>query len=193
MSAGNRLASNVTEFLDVAAKWHGRLEAESFSQEMFCDCLELDGVKDSPIEQLFWIALRVVALANVYRVADDWDCDPETGVPDGGRPASVILCSHQFHVGHYRADFGVALWKPRKKPDELTWWLVELDGHEFHDKDERQRRYEKRRDRHFTTQGYKVLHFTGAEVVRDPFKVAQEVLIAVTGDDEIVTPAEYFG
>jgi hypothetical protein len=36
--------------------------------------------------------------------------------------------------------------------------------------------YEKARDRFLVRAGYRVLHFTGAEVVADPYKVAHEAL-----------------
>ncbi len=76
----------------------------------------------------------------------------------------------------YRVDFLVSrTWSYREKGlhDSV---IVELDGHEFHDKDKRQRSYEKARDRYLTRQGYKVLHYTGSDLVRDPFRVAHEVM-----------------
>ena len=54
--------------------------------------------------------------------------------------------------------------------------IVELDGHAFHDKDKKQRSYEKARDRFFVKEGYQVLHYTGSDVVADPYRVAFEVL-----------------
>jgi very-short-patch-repair endonuclease len=53
---------------------------------------------------------------------------------------------------------------------------VYLDGHDFHYKDKRQRSYEKARDREMVRAGYRVLHYTGSDVVADPLKVAYEAL-----------------
>ena len=64
----------------------------------------------------------------------------------------------------------------RKVEEGLRPLVVELDGHAFHDKDKRQRSYEKARDRYLVQQGLRVLHFTGSDVVADPHKVAYEVL-----------------
>lgn len=76
----------------------------------------------------------------------------------------------QWPIGKYRADFAI------RGPYSDKIVCVELDGHGFHDRDERQRRYEKRRDRFFVARGHAVLHFTGAEVVEDPCGAVVEAL-----------------
>jgi len=60
---------------------------------------------------------------------------------------------------------------------------VECDGHEFHDKDKKQRSYEKARDRYLQKEGYAVLHFTGSDIVSSPVFAATEVVSFLCNDD----------
>ena len=171
-SMANEVPQNVFEFLNRASDRYGRFHADTFSQWMFSECYSYI---QSPIEQLFLIAINLVAEINfvpigivgtVVKGSFNDDSDTLQVVP-------------QWSVGKYRADFAL-----RRHPiDKIV--CVELDGHDFHDRDERQRRYEKSRDRFFTAQGYSVLHFTGSEVVKDPCAVAIEAFRLATdfGED----------
>jgi very-short-patch-repair endonuclease len=86
-----------------------------------------------------------------------------------------IYIHPQDQVEKYRVDF--VIYQHGIGPDEIFGpVIVELDGHDFHDKDKHQRSYEKARDRFLVKKGYRVLHFTGSDVVADPFKVAYEAL-----------------
>lgn len=49
--------------------------------------------------------------------------------------------------------------------------VVELDGHDFHERTKEQAQRDKSRDRAMTFDGWTVLRFTGSEVFRDPAKV----------------------
>lgn len=168
MSDIRKLAENVHAFLGKASELYGRMQAESFSQWRFCEMVERKS--DSPIEDLFWIACHLQcasAQVDVNRLV--WR---GPGVFERDQGAHI---TPQHPVGRYRADF--LLEQVRIGPDEiLTPVIVELDGHDFHDKDKRQRSYEKARDREMLRAGYKVLHFTGSDVVSDPLKVAYEAL-----------------
>ena len=154
--------------MEEAAAAYGRYQADEFSQSMWQECCRIQ----SPIEQLFVVAIHLVATFNmtpllVSRTFDDKDAELQI-IP-------------QWKVGKYRSDFAL-----RQHPlDKIV--CVELDGHEFHDRDERQRRYEKTRDRFFTVSGYSVLHFTGAEVVKDPCATALEAFNLATGLSDVTT------
>lgn len=143
--------------------------ADRFSQDMHSSCVEMD--MTSPIEHLFWIAANLLCEAN-YQVVNP-ECEYS---PDGNHKYGYgVYIQQQFPVGNYKVDF--LLSQHGVGPDEiLTPVVVELDGHAFHDKDKRQRSYEKARDRHLVKAGYRVIHFTGSDVVADPFKVAFEAL-----------------
>lgn len=161
---------NVWEFINAASEAVGRMERDRFSQEMQSQLVETHLV-ESPIEQLFLVALHAMARANFEDInPDPIDVDGEWVFGCG------LHLSSQFQVDKYRVDFMVSrAWK-FKGQNLRDSVIVELDGHEFHDKDKRQRSYEKARDRHLTRQGFKVLHYTGSDVVRDPFRVAHEVM-----------------
>jgi very-short-patch-repair endonuclease len=62
----------------------------------------------------------------------------------------------------------------------------------WHERTERERRYEKRRDRDLARHGYHVFRFTGKEIMEDPGRVAIEVLGYVT-NDAYLDMGEYLG
>ena len=130
----------------------------------------------SPIEDLFWIAAHLLCKTNY----EEWNPDCSGSVD--GEPIPVgVYCRPQHLVGSYRVDFMLErvppTWTYRyMKGIGFSPVVVELDGHDFHDKDKKQRAYEKARDRFLVKEGYRVLHFTGSEIVADPFKAAHEAL-----------------
>ena len=87
-----------------------------------------------------------------------------------------LYITPQAKIGTYRVDFLIEARCLGRSGDVYAPVIVELDGHDFHDKDKRQRSYEKARDRFLVKRGYRILHFTGSDVVADPFKVAYEAL-----------------
>ena len=167
MKPNLQLAKNVLSFIDRASADRALLEEERFNQEMFANCFEVG--MESPIEHLFWVAVAVQCHAEYT----DFNPGPEDD--DYNKLKRGIYLQPQIVIGDYRVDFvlsqvGIG---PR---DSFGPVVVELDGHDFHDKDKRQRSYEKARDRHLTKAGYRVLHFTGSDVCRDPYSVAFESL-----------------
>lgn len=168
MNINRKIADNVLSFLDKAAALHAKSEAEQFSQNMYGDMRELG--MQSPIEDMFWVALNAICAAHCFPINPD-PVQCENGV---WRDSYGIHVSPQARIGKYRVDFLVKQALITRKDEPAV--VVELDGHDFHDKDKRQRAYEKARDRFLVSQGCRVLHFTGSEVVADPFKVAYESL-----------------
>lgn len=169
----HKVADNVFEFIHKAAALRETMMADRFGQEMHNNCLEMG--MTSPIEHMFWVATHVLCESEFQAV------NPEPNFmkgPDGKWMDELkdgIYIHPQFQVEKYRVDF--LLEQRGIGPlSHLGPVVVELDGHAFHDKDKQQRAYEKARDRFLVKKGYKVLHFTGSEVVADPFKVAYEAL-----------------
>lgn len=160
------LVQNVADFLSKTSEAVGRFAADEWSQEMYCRMVEQP--ISSPIEQLFYAALS--AMARTHYIEMDPDPIKRDGEWDSGFGLHVYP---QAKVGPYTVDFMLVEVDPNGAKPAV---VVELDGHDFHDKDKRQRSYEKARDRYLVKQGYKVLHFTGSDVVRDPFAVAHEAL-----------------
>ncbi len=54
--------------------------------------------------------------------------------------------------------------------------VIEVDGHEFHERTKEQAQRDKSRDRALTGAGYRVLRFTGSEVFRDPIARAESIM-----------------
>lgn len=171
----NAVPENVFAFLDRASSVYGDFKADSFSQFLYSECRDYIA---SPIEQLFFIAIHLVAEFNFVEIGVVGTVVKTAKFND---ESDALLIIPQWQAGKYRADFAL-----RQHPNDKIV-CVELDGHEFHDRNERQRRYEKARDRFFTASGYSVLHFTGAEVVRDPCACALEAFNLATGLKEVST------
>ncbi len=174
----SKIPTNVSAFLHKAADAYGSYKQEEFSQFMWSMCCDIK----SPIEQLFLIAINLVAEVNIVPIAIGKELND---LDDDLAHNTDLLVIPQWSVGKFKVDFALC----QQPSGKIV--CVELDGHAFHDRDERQRRYEKSRDRFLTARGYSVLHFTGAEVVNDPCVVATEAFNLVTGlGDVTVHPFE---
>ena len=163
MSDLRKIEPNVWAFLEGASAIFGRIQAEHFSQRMYCEIIER-GV-ESPIEDMVYIALQVQCEPRLLTVNHHPDFVDGSPVWTRG-----IQINPQAQIDKYRVDFLVS------NNSTGVQVIIELDGHAFHDKDKRQRSYEKARDRHFVKAGYQVLHYTGSDVVADPYRVAFEIL-----------------
>ena len=167
-----QIPDNVWQYLDIVSDQVGKMEAARFRDEMHCQIVEKPIA--SPIEQLFFVALQALVRAEYLEV------NPAPELVDGAYViASGINIDVQHAIGNYRVDFLVTRTQYRETPTRDDAVIVELDGHAFHDRDKRQRSYEKARDRFLQRQGYRVLHFTGSDVVSDPYRVAHEVLSTI--------------
>lgn len=154
------------EVLEKISVDYGKARAQEFRE--FLPVLFADQKTESPIEQVMVAALYAQAELS-YIVLEDIigpDEKPE-------RIGLEIMGQHQ--IGRYRVDFlcvyhflGDAL--PQRKV------VIECDGQAFHERTHEERSYEKRRDRFLQSKGFKVLRFTGRDILRDPMKCAEEVI-----------------
>ena len=101
---------------------------------------------------------------------------------DGDWHVAGLSIMPQAAIGKYRADFHISHERKFKNRWEHRQVIVECDSQQFHERTEEERRYEKQRDRFLTTEGYKVFHFTGTEIVKNPWLVAAEILEFVVTD-----------
>jgi very-short-patch-repair endonuclease len=86
----------------------------------------------------------------------------------------TLLAQPPWH--RYRCDFGIASHFPDDLDQMPFQVVVEVDGHDFHERTREQAAHDRRRDRLMTAAGTKVFRFTGSEVYRDAIGCAAEVL-----------------
>jgi very-short-patch-repair endonuclease len=177
------LEQNVLDFIAKASADYGKIKQENFSMMTWAELQ--NGEIKSPIEQIFYTAFMVIG--------EHYEGSIRTHAVQPNDPCALYL-NPQHQIGKYRVDF-LATYV------ELSGFMkrvvIELDGHEFHDKDKHQRAYEKARDRFISRQGLTILHFTGSELFKDPYKAVMEVLSAlkVIGNEDFdkYDPTNPFG
>jgi len=160
------------QVLDVIAwcsKEIGKFEEDNFSSDLFNICQE-SGVGftiKSPIEQVLYCALQTVSKLN-FLYGDTGLC---------------VFIYPQKVISKYRVDFFVS-YVHFEKQKTIKEVIVECDSQTFHERSEKERWYEKQRDRFLQKEGYKVFHFTGAEILKNYMKIAAEIIAFVTGFKE---------
>jgi len=143
----------------------------AFNQNTWCEFTDLEIA--SPIEQFLYTALKAVRQIAALPEDDVFSIDGKDFVFGVG-------IHPQRTIGAYRVDFEVSYhYWPRKGAQEVKTVLVECDSQQWHERTEEERRYEKQRDRDLMAQGYRVLHYTGKEILEDPYLVASEILAVV--------------
>lgn len=80
----------------------------------------------------------------------------------------------------YRVDYLVRVYSTKNDDGLITHPLlkvvVEIDGHDWHERTKEQAARDKERDRNLQIEGYRTLRFTGSEVNREVWCVAGETL-----------------
>lgn len=133
----------------------------------------VSGFCESPIERLFAAQLLHPELASEFDTRIEFARPPSGQVAKAVPPPFPgIYIFPQITIGNYRVDFLVA----EVSVGPSARLIVELDGHDFHERTKDQAQRDKARDRFLVSQGYRVLRFTGSEVFRDPRAVAHEVI-----------------
>jgi very-short-patch-repair endonuclease len=94
----------------------------------------------------------------------------------GRWPGWFLTLLAQPQYGPYRADFGISTWVHDGNEPPPFIVIVEVDGHDHHERTKEQAEYDKSRDRFMTATDAKVFRFTGREVWRDAEACAYEVL-----------------
>jgi very-short-patch-repair endonuclease len=120
---------------------------------------------ESPIEQMMAIALE--------RMHSSY----QNGIREERRGIDILDIKNQqaIVIGKikYRVDFLIIVWLP--KNNETIQFVIECDGHDFHEKTKEQAIWDKQRDRALNHNGYRVIRFTGSEIFKYPDKCADEV------------------
>lgn len=116
----------------------------------FWDKYEAKGITFTPIEKVMHSIL--------LRISDDLWFDGQE-----------MIVSPQAQIGQYRVDFLVTNYGSE------AGVIIECDGHDFHEKTKEQAKHDKERDRWLTSQGYKILRYTGSEIYNDFVKIEDEL------------------
>lgn len=114
---------------------------------------------ESPIEQVMYLAL-----ADLLKYLDDLQ----------DRYMAQIECQKKVenYIHSYRVDICVNVC-------DLTTmkhydFVIECDGHEFHEKTKEQVRKDRQRERNLMYKGYTVIRFAGSEIYENPSSCAIE-------------------
>lgn len=86
------------------------------------------------------------------------------------------LLEPQEEIGPYKVDFGLMM--QCQITFECPRLAIEIDGHEWHEKNKEQAASDKRRDRELLARDVSVMRFTGSEVYRNPRACVEEVFKA---------------
>lgn len=66
--------------------------------------------------------------------------------------------------------------------NDLKRFVIECDGHDYHEKTKKQAKRDKERDRNMTQLGYTVIRFTGSEIFENPIVCARETFNIIASE-----------
>lgn len=93
----------------------------------------------------------------------------------GRWPGWFLVLLAQPSYGNFRPDLAITTWVNEQRDIPPFIVIIEVDGHDYHERTKEQAEYDKSRDRFMTRTHAKVFRFTGREVWRDPDACAYEV------------------
>jgi very-short-patch-repair endonuclease len=138
---------------------------------------------DSDLERVFLAALMFIRPAYV-----------QTGYGGALDLKTGVELSPQHRCGPYRIDFAVIVPAMGEFGRDIRI-AVECDGHYFHDRRAKDAERDKRRDRYLTLNGWRVMRFSEAEVIRAPRDCATQVeeVIESLLEEQFVAAGEIVG
>lgn len=127
------------------------------SLEMFIEVANLDySYCESPIEELFALAMDFVYFTRVSSLEDEFVLSPQVDIETNGNK--------------YRVDFLIE--NSIGDADDNKGLIIECDGHDFHEKTKEQVRKGLQRDYDLKMAGYDILHFSGSQIYSNPIECA---------------------
>jgi hypothetical protein len=146
---------------------------------------------ESPVEQMMLAALfdRWTPSINLHLNRIQCHLSAEYPPWDG----IFIVCAEPQRTiatllgATYRADIYIYITRFRHHMSEagedpapeLGRLVVEIDGHDYHERTKEQASYDKKRERELLLEGYRVIRFTGSDVYKDAAKCAEDVVYQV--------------
>jgi very-short-patch-repair endonuclease len=141
------LKTDITQRLE----WTKRRVAKDFERE-FRKAIDWNTVT-SPIEQIFLMEWKYQRIEDRLGVT----LEPQRKLPTSR--------------GEYAVDFCVM-----RRATRTPLVVIEIDGHDFHEKSKEQARSDKQRERAIIRAGTTVLRFSASEVFREPRGCVEEVI-----------------
>ena len=117
---------------------------------------------ESPIEQLLSMALESLNIKNIFKF------NPFIDIIEIEKQKEI-----QCGKKKYRVDFFIPV---IYKNQENKCFIVECDGHDFHQKTKEQVERDNTRMRDLQKEGYEIIKFSGTEIWHRPYKCASEIL-----------------
>jgi len=141
---------------------------------------------ESPIEEIMFLSLytRFKFLRDAPFVFMGHDLNTNFANSYG-----VMQLYSQVQIADYRVDF---LLRTPVGDGKSVNFVIECDGHEFHERTKEQAARDRARDRKLQSLGYTVFRFTGSEIWRSANKCAYEIMgafckkvtVAMLGEEE---------
>lgn len=119
---------------------------------------------ESPIEQILALELGRILDSSILN---------EFGMLSMDKQIECSFTDKKDKKEKVRVDFLVSFFDRDKEINEQ--FVIECDGHDFHDRTKEQAAKDRRRDRYFAKQGIMVIRFTGSEITQDPSWCAREI------------------
>jgi very-short-patch-repair endonuclease len=169
------LATNI----EARMQAHERLERE-LTELTFKNLRALLLQCESPIEQLLFIELAELWDATPVGPPQDRYIRGRISFPEVDRFTVAVRQQHPIRTRDrdYRADFLVIVEDYRFATHEfvrLATLVVEVDGHDHHERTKEQAAYDRKRDRAMLREGIPVMRFTGSEVFRDAHEAVLDI------------------
>lgn len=115
---------------------------------------------ESPIEKILYVAMDIVYILRDHEFGNFSMCiDPQMVIEDKSKT--------------YRVDFGITIYDIE---DNGITFVVECDGHDFHQKTKQQVKRDNEREMRLKLLGYDVLRFSGTQIYENPMKCANDVI-----------------
>jgi len=153
---------------------------------------DFSGTAESPIEKLFGAA-ATLSIETIYR---GFDYEIGGGITfdeaekrlNKNKGKDGILFS-QVMIDQFRVDF---LLLHRSGVAGNAGFVIECDGHEFHEKTKEQAARDKARDRSISSRSLQIMRFTGSEIWRDPFGCVFQVFSVAEINTEVARSLRYY-
>lgn len=130
---------------------------------------------ESPIEQMLSLEFERIGIVNMMLF------NPNIDIVDVDKQGELEIDGKT-----YRADFVIpVIYKQKTGDDKYQLFIVECDGHEFHQKTKEQVERDNIRTRAFQKAGYMVIRFSGREINKNPRKCVKEIINIILAKSEV--------